>query len=115
MLFKTVPKLRNQRQPLGRRHADDLVVAQSFHSLRIRHDGGHGKKGNRRPHVLSTTLRTSSTVRGPHPESQRGMRGRSTGDENTTLVVGTPKSSSFSNSTTDPASAFRINASPPAT
>jgi hypothetical protein len=44
---------------------------------------------------------------------------RATGDENTMLVVGTPKSSSFSttrpNSVTLPATTFKMNASPPAT
>lgn len=43
----------------------------------------------------------------------------STGDENTTLVVGTPKSSSFStrpsSSSTDAATTLRMKASPPAT
>src|ERR1035438_7967639 len=44
---------------------------------------------------------------------------RPTGDENTMLVVGTPKSSSFSttrpNSVTLSATTFKMNASPPAT
>src|ERR1035437_1938813 len=67
-------------------------------------------------HNVRTTVELfNSSIAGYSTLSAR----RATGDENTMLVVGTPKSSNFSttrpNSSTLSATSFKTNASPPAT
>lgn len=42
IVIQAVPKLRNKRNPFGRRQADSLVGGEQFHSLRIRNYEGTG-------------------------------------------------------------------------